>query len=707
MSADSHCRCSSSSIYTESHSTSVVNCCPYCSDLDSNIEYADLIIGIDRRAFGKEKILVNDDDFSDIIEIKKYEYNGNEYVWMDDDRHYTVDNEQFFDSTKYHITFIKVCSLPDYTKNGNGDSIHSYFYYTINLRRERNGKPESHVITVATMLRTETLRSPQKREIQNNCTDDHGGRIDCRTHSHHDKMVSRKIRRDANNSQAEANRTFRDYRERVENHKPDDPLDDYYYARAVYSAESIKLNLGTLQYDDIESFGEWPDCCDDEIYYQAHDGWRLVPDFGHVHPEEADIWLEMKEGIFLEPSEKGDTITFIGVGGLVIKHENERILIDPYFSRIPYILVPYEAHFYYNPLTKNELSHFLTLAGITSAEAILISHGHFDHAMDIGQIREALGNPPTYGGSSALMIAAGGMSEIQNQKDPSTSSAERHIYLFERNPHNLKTFFNEKNMFDLSGDIDLLPLCRRRDPEPDGYMDFRQNPQQEIVNKPDTPAALAYKTPCTGQELPLTIGGYDIHGYLGIHQNIPLTGSSEGRVESISRVQWPLTFRDMKEGELFNFLLRKNDRNILIFGSANFVSGQSTFIKQQLGENVDIDTLVIGVAGMHVLGAIFAGDDGGDHHNFSEFYEEVIEKTGATRILFHHWDDFSMPLNKEAKLHWVGGVDRILRRFRRKHKRELRKVKKENKERNDNREELLDITERTFHFLPFMKSVTL
>lgn len=90
----------------------------------------------------------------------------------------------------------------------------------------------------------------------------------------------------------------------------------------------------------------------------------------------------------------GLTLTWLGVAGIALEHEGVRLLIDPYVSRVPMAEVVRRRTIVADPTA---------VAGVPRADAILLGHTHFDHAVDAPAIARRDG-APVYGGASAAHL---------------------------------------------------------------------------------------------------------------------------------------------------------------------------------------------------------------------------------------------------------------------------------------------------------------
>ncbi|MGQ0622220.1 MAG: MBL fold metallo-hydrolase [Panacagrimonas sp.] len=83
------------------------------------------------------------------------------------------------------------------------------------------------------------------------------------------------------------------------------------------------------------------------------------------------------------------TATWLGVSALLLRDDRHAILIDPFFSRPPGLL---------NMVLNREIApdealirQWLTKLNVARLDAVLVSHSHFDHAMDAGVVARLTG----------------------------------------------------------------------------------------------------------------------------------------------------------------------------------------------------------------------------------------------------------------------------------------------------------------------------
>ena len=87
------------------------------------------------------------------------------------------------------------------------------------------------------------------------------------------------------------------------------------------------------------------------------------------------------------PSETGLTATFLGVGSVLLDDGETAIITDPFFSR-PSVLRTLTRRIGPDPAL---IDRCLQRAGVTELAAVLVTHSHFDHAMDAPYVAERTG----------------------------------------------------------------------------------------------------------------------------------------------------------------------------------------------------------------------------------------------------------------------------------------------------------------------------
>ncbi len=121
-------------------------------------------------------------------------------------------------------------------------------------------------------------------------------------------------------------------------------------------------------------------------------------------------------------------ITWFGTAGFQISTGETVFLIDPYLSRNP----------------KAFPGQTLTLSDICTASRIFISHGHFDHILDVPQIALQTGADIYCADTAAGLLLGNGMDKHKVKP----VSSDRDMYKFSE--FSAQAFFSEHVRFDLT-----------------------------------------------------------------------------------------------------------------------------------------------------------------------------------------------------------------------------------------------------------------
>ncbi|MDX1565673.1 MAG: MBL fold metallo-hydrolase, partial [Phycisphaeraceae bacterium] len=109
-----------------------------------------------------------------------------------------------------------------------------------------------------------------------------------------------------------------------------------------------------------------------------------------------------------EPKTSGVRLTYLGTNGYLVETDAKRILIDPYFSRIGFATAALNLPT--APRT-DRIDRYLAQLKIDreSLDLILITHGHFDHLMDVPHIVKKTGAPVLASETSCHLLRALGV----------------------------------------------------------------------------------------------------------------------------------------------------------------------------------------------------------------------------------------------------------------------------------------------------------
>jgi L-ascorbate metabolism protein UlaG (beta-lactamase superfamily) len=93
-------------------------------------------------------------------------------------------------------------------------------------------------------------------------------------------------------------------------------------------------------------------------------------------------------------------LTYLGVNGYQFEADNHALLVDPYFSRVSFWSAMFN-----NPIQSNKTRIDEALTHLRSrADAILVTHGHFDHLLDVPAVMERT-HAKLFAGATAINLA--------------------------------------------------------------------------------------------------------------------------------------------------------------------------------------------------------------------------------------------------------------------------------------------------------------
>jgi L-ascorbate metabolism protein UlaG (beta-lactamase superfamily) len=90
----------------------------------------------------------------------------------------------------------------------------------------------------------------------------------------------------------------------------------------------------------------------------------------------------------------GMRFRWLGTAGVELECDGERLLIDPYLSRVPFRFI-----FFGRPVSNRQLIR----SRLSEARAVLVTHPHFDHLMDVPVVCRELG-ANAYGSANAAAL---------------------------------------------------------------------------------------------------------------------------------------------------------------------------------------------------------------------------------------------------------------------------------------------------------------
>lgn len=112
---------------------------------------------------------------------------------------------------------------------------------------------------------------------------------------------------------------------------------------------------------------------------------------------------------FARPPNDGIRVTYLGVNGYQFEAGTHALLLDPYFSRVSLWRVGTNGKLMPNPAR--------IAAGLThvraQVDAILVTHGHFDHLLDVAPIARRTGARVITGPTAANLVQAVGLPRAQ------------------------------------------------------------------------------------------------------------------------------------------------------------------------------------------------------------------------------------------------------------------------------------------------------
>lgn len=163
------------------------------------------------------------------------------------------------------------------------------------------------------------------------------------------------------------------------------------------------------------------------------------------------------------------TATWLGVTAVLLSDGAHAIFVDPFFTRPPGVL----------PLLRNApiapdeaaIAAALQRAGVTKLDAVLVSHSHYDHAMDAGVVARLTGARLLGSASTANIGRGAGLPETQLQVVQSGEALEAGSF---------RITFVESRHAGATGGAPTGDITEPLRP-PAGYLDYRQGGTYSIL----------------------------------------------------------------------------------------------------------------------------------------------------------------------------------------------------------------------------------
>ena len=115
-----------------------------------------------------------------------------------------------------------------------------------------------------------------------------------------------------------------------------------------------------------------------------------------------EAWTPYRVKNSAAPSPAGLTLTWLGAAGVAVSDGETTILVDPFFSRPPLQRVLF-GELQPDPA---RIRNGLQRAGLKRADALVVTHTHYDHVLDVPWLARHF-NAPVLGSASAAEVARG------------------------------------------------------------------------------------------------------------------------------------------------------------------------------------------------------------------------------------------------------------------------------------------------------------
>jgi len=155
----------------------------------------------------------------------------------------------------------------------------------------------------------------------------------------------------------------------------------------------------------------------------------------------------------------GVQLQWLGTSGFLIKYKNSQILIDPVISRPSYKSL---FGLFKMDVDKKKIDQYLKKYNVEKVDAFIVSHTHFDHAVDIGYFSSLFPKAQVIGSLSAKSLIEAYQPRFKNFREVQVStevmvgdfkitgfsSSHRLFAGFEFASGTIKTPFKKGNIFD-------------------------------------------------------------------------------------------------------------------------------------------------------------------------------------------------------------------------------------------------------------------
>ena len=119
--------------------------------------------------------------------------------------------------------------------------------------------------------------------------------------------------------------------------------------------------------------------------------------YPHLLVADADSLSKARDGV---------RVTYLGTNGYQFEYKGHALLVDPYFSRVDLLSVGLGSRIQPNASRINDGLHHLA----ANPDAILVTHGHFDHLLDVSAVMAKSGAPLIASASSVDLARRAGAS---------------------------------------------------------------------------------------------------------------------------------------------------------------------------------------------------------------------------------------------------------------------------------------------------------